>query len=54
MESLLLTTTPNVEGATIEKYYGVIMVNQVAGTGFFSDFTASFSDFFWWYIRNVS
>lgn len=46
MESLLLTTTPNVEGATIEKYYGVIMVNQVAGTGFFSDFTASFSDFF--------
>ena len=33
-------------GCPIEKYYGVITANQVAGTGFFSDLTASFSDFF--------
>lgn len=30
----------------VEKYYGLITANQVAGTGFFSDLTASFSDLF--------
>lgn len=46
MANIIITTTPTIEGAMVEEYYGAIEANQVAGTGFFSDFTASFSDFF--------
>ena len=46
MDKIIITTTNSIENATIEKYLGVVTSNLVIGTGFFSDFTASFSDFF--------
>lgn len=46
MEDFILTTTPTIEGARIEKYLGIIVQNQVAGTGAISDLVASFSDVF--------
>ena len=46
MNDILLLTTPSVEGIPVEKYFGIITANQVAGTGFFTDLTASFSDLF--------
>ncbi|MBR0047197.1 MAG: heavy metal-binding domain-containing protein [Bacteroidaceae bacterium] len=46
MRSIRLFTTPTVEGIPIEAYLGLVTANQVAGTGFLTDFTASFSDFF--------
>ncbi len=46
MNNVLLLTTPFVEGMPVEKYFGIITANQVAGTGFFTDLTASFSDIF--------
>ena len=46
MNDVILLTTPLVEGMPIEKYYGLVSANQVAGTGFLTDLTASFSDFF--------
>lgn len=46
MKHIIITTTNSIENATIEKYLGVVTSNLVIGTGFFSDFTASFSDFF--------
>ena len=46
MEQIIITTTNTIEGATVEKYLGVITSNLVVGTNFISDFVASFSDFF--------
>ena len=46
MNDVLLLTTSAAEGMPVEKYYGLIAANQVAGTGFFKDLTASLSDFF--------
>ena len=46
MKNIQLFTTPLIDGVTIEKYYGIVTANQVAGTGFFTDLTASFSDLF--------
>ena len=46
MKKVQLFTTPLIDGVTIEKYYGIVTANQVAGTGFFTDLTASFSDIF--------
>jgi uncharacterized protein YbjQ (UPF0145 family) len=43
---VLVTTTPSLEGWEIETYLGPISAHIVAGTGFFSDFAASFSDVF--------
>ena len=43
---MLITTTNSIDNARVEKYFGVITTNLVIGTGFFSDFTAAFSDFF--------
>jgi uncharacterized protein YbjQ (UPF0145 family) len=43
---VFVTTTPMVEGWEIESYLGPIFSHIVAGTGFFSDFAASFSDIF--------
>lgn len=38
--------TPIVEGRSILSYKGFVSASQVAGTGFLTDFVASFSDFF--------
>lgn len=46
MKNILITTTNSIENATIEKYLGVVTTNLVIGTNVFSDFVASFSDFF--------
>lgn len=43
---VLLLTTPTAEGLPVENYYGIVTANQVAGTGFLTDLTASFSDLF--------
>lgn len=45
-KNILITTTNVVEDATIKEYMGVISANVVLGTNFFSDFAASFTDFF--------
>ena len=44
--NIIISTTNSIENATIEKYLGIVTSNFVIGTGFFSDFKASFSDFF--------
>lgn len=46
MDTIKLFTTDRVEGHKIESYLGMITAHQVAGTGFFTDLTASFSDWF--------
>lgn len=46
MKQIQLFTTPTAEGNPIEEYLGIVTANQVAGTGFFTDLTASLSDFF--------
>ena len=46
MNDILLLTTNVVDGIPIERYYGLITANQVAGTGLFTDMMASFSDLF--------
>lgn len=46
MGNIIITTTNQIENATIEKYFGVITSNIVVGTNLFSDFAASFTDFF--------
>lgn len=43
---VIVTTTPSLEGWEIETYLGPVFSHIVAGTGFFSDFAASFSDIF--------
>ena len=43
---MIITTTNSIEGAKVEKYLGVVTSNLVIGTTFFSDFKASFTDFF--------
>ena len=45
-EDMIVTTTPTIEGFQIQEYFGTISSHVVAGTGFFHDFLASFSDFF--------
>lgn len=44
MDKFIITTTPTIEGHPIKAYLGVINVNVVIGTNFFSDFAASFTD----------
>jgi uncharacterized protein YbjQ (UPF0145 family) len=41
-----VTTTSSIDGWLVESYLGVVASHVVAGTGFGSDFLASFSDFF--------
>ncbi len=43
---MLVVTTNAVEGRTVTRYHGIVSVNIVAGTGFFSDFAAGLSDIF--------
>lgn len=45
-KSILISTTNHIENASIEKYFGAITAHVVFGTHFFSDFAASFTDFF--------
>lgn len=45
-QRLVVTTTGSLEGWEIENYLGPVSAHIVAGTGFFSDFAASFSDIF--------
>lgn len=42
----IISTTNNIEGGNIKKYIDVICSNVVIGTNIFSDFAASFTDFF--------
>ena len=44
--NVLTSTTNSIEGASIEKYIELVSVNVVVGTNIFSDFGASFTDFF--------
>lgn len=44
--TFLISTTNNIEGCPIKKYIGAICSNIVIGTNVFSDFAASFTDFF--------
>lgn len=43
---MIITTTNSIDGAKVERYLGVVTTNLVIGTNFFSDFKASFTDFF--------
>ena len=45
-ESVLVTTTPTIEGYRIVAYLGIESVEIVIGTGFMSEFTGDVSDFF--------
>lgn len=46
MNEIIITTTNSISGAEIDKYLGLVTTNLVIGTNVFSDFLASFSDFF--------
>lgn len=46
MSEIIITTTNSISGVEIEKYLGLVTTNLVIGTNVFSDFLASFSDFF--------
>lgn len=46
MKNFIITTTDTIEGATIEKYIELVSANIVIGANIFSDFAASFTDFF--------
>lgn len=46
IEKHMLTTGYDYNGYTIKKYMGVVSGQVVLGTGFLSEFTASFADFF--------
>lgn len=43
---MIITTTNSIEGRSIKKYLGLVNASLVIGTNIFSDFVASFSDFF--------
>ncbi len=45
-KEIIITTTNDIKGATIQKYLGVICSNIVIGANIFSDIAASFTDFF--------
>lgn len=46
MKQVFISTTSSIEGSRVLEYKGIVTTNIVAGTGFFSDFAASFTDFF--------
>ncbi len=43
----IMSTTNTIEGCPIKKYIDTICSNIVIGTNIFSDFAASFTDFWW-------
>lgn len=45
-DKFILSTTENIENGIIKQYIDVICCNIVVGTNIFSDFAASFTDFF--------
>jgi len=45
-QSILVSTTPHLEGRKVETYFGIVSAHVVAGTNIFSDIAASFSDVF--------
>lgn len=44
--NVLITTTSGIDGHRIDRYGGIVSARVVTGTGFFSDWAASFSDVF--------
>lgn len=44
--NVLITTTSSIDGRAVEQYRGIVSTRVVTGTGLFSDWAASFSDFF--------
>lgn len=46
-DRFIISTTERIENGIIRQYIDVICSNIVVGTNIFSDFAASFSDFFW-------
>jgi uncharacterized protein YbjQ (UPF0145 family) len=46
LNDILVTTTPSIDGMNVKQYIKPISAHVVAGTNFFSDFFASFSDVF--------
>lgn len=46
MNKFIITTTNNLEGCPVKEYLDAISTNIVLGTNAFSDFAASFTDFF--------
>lgn len=43
---MTVTTTPSVEGTTIEKYCGIVVGEVISGVDFVKDFAAGLSNFF--------
>jgi len=43
---MLLTTTPTIEGKSIQQYYGIVSGEVIIGANFFKDFSASLHDIF--------
>ncbi|MBQ7856583.1 MAG: YbjQ family protein [Alistipes sp.] len=44
--NVVITTTNSIEGYRIVNYIDIVSTNVVHGTGFFSDWKASYTDFF--------
>ena len=53
MKNFIITTTDTIEGATIVKYIELVSANIVIGANVFSDFAASFTDFFGGYSIHI-
>ena len=43
---MILTTTPSVEGRSIEEYRGIVFGEVISGVDVIKDFTAGLSNFF--------
>lgn len=43
---MILTTTPSVEGKTIQSYQGIVFGEVISGVNVFKDFSAGLSNFF--------
>jgi uncharacterized protein YbjQ (UPF0145 family) len=46
IERIIITTTPVIDGRTIDRYCGIISAEVVLGTGFFSELNAGIADTF--------
>lgn len=44
--TMILTTTPTIEGKKIVQYHGIVFGEVISGVNFVKDFCAGFSDFF--------
>lgn len=45
-EPVILTTTNHIDGFLVEEYVDIVTSEVVLGTGFFSEFSGDFADFF--------